>query len=160
MLPFGKDMQKGKRNVRIFVLGSMLYVAFHGLLRVMNEKNPENIYTSILYNYFWYIAIIDACAMAILYRNYYGRSILKELTRPYETDEFDEKSHKYVPKTKNTPIIKSKNTLIEIDSDDDFEIPEYTPQIHLTNNNEIKVSAEISQKSPENENININSDAK
>src|SRR5690242_13686490 len=80
-LPWGNDLQPGKRNVRTFITGSVCYILLHALL-FTNKVNLNPMMTSIFYiirRYFWLIVLADATAMAITYKIAYGRNILTEL---------------------------------------------------------------------------------
>jgi hypothetical protein len=79
-LPWGADLQAGKRNVRTFLIGSICYILFHALL-YSDVKIPNYVTIAyyILRKYFWWILAADAVAMAISYKIAYGRNILNEL---------------------------------------------------------------------------------
>lgn len=82
-LPWGLELENGKRNVRTFLIGSVCYILFHALLYA-NNKNfiGMPMLSSFLYmiqRYFWWVLIADSIAMSITYKLAYGRSILTEL---------------------------------------------------------------------------------
>lgn len=82
-LPWGSQLENGKRNVRTFLIGSVCYILLHALLYA-NTKNFIGIpmLSSFLYlaqRYFWWILLADSAAMSITYKLFYGRSILTEL---------------------------------------------------------------------------------
>jgi hypothetical protein len=102
------DDSEGAVNTRTLILGGIAYIITHAII-----STPD----SSLYfykDYLWYFFLLDCCVMAVHYKLYFGRSILKELNS-YETDEYDEKEHKYKNKKslKQENIIKEKNVIKE-----------------------------------------------
>lgn len=97
-------LSNGARNVRTIIYGGICYILLHAYLNKTN--GPLHKYKEYVY----YLLVLDILVMAVVYKTYYGRTILKELTK-YEEDVFDEKTHKYT--TKNETI---KNIPIEITS--------------------------------------------
>ncbi len=80
----------GSVNVRTLILGGIMYIITHAII-----SNPNS--SMYLYkNYLLYFFLLDVFAMGIIYKKYYGRSILKEMNE-YDTDIYDEKNHKYIP---------------------------------------------------------------
>ena len=80
-LPWGEELQHGKRNVRTFIIGAVLYILFHALL-FSNKVNFNPMIITIFYmikKYFWWIVMADCIAMAITYKLAYGRNILTEI---------------------------------------------------------------------------------
>lgn len=90
-------MSNGKRNVRILVISLFIYIMLHA---IAYELKDDFIIAKIIHGYFFYILFIDFFASAILYKIYYGRTILEELA-PYEKDIYDEQEHKYY---QNNPL--------------------------------------------------------
>src|SRR5438132_840105 len=80
-LPWGAQLEPGKRNVRTFIIGSVCYILLHALL-FANKINFSPMFATALYilrRYFWWIILADAIAMAVTYKIAYGRNILTEL---------------------------------------------------------------------------------
>jgi hypothetical protein len=95
--PIWKKLPDGKRNTRIMLVGLTFYLFLHALTFEYKDKNAL---TKMINGYFiWFIAI-DVFACACIYKLYYGRTILKELS-PREKDYFDKKRHKYYPVSNN-----------------------------------------------------------
>ena len=86
-----KALPDGKRNTRIMLIGLTFYLFLHALVYEYKDKHTL---ARILHGYFIWIIAIDVFACACIYRLYYGRTILKELS-PREKDYFDKKRHKY-----------------------------------------------------------------
>lgn len=79
-LPWGNDLQLGKRNVRTFIMGTVCYILLHALLYA-SKVNFTPMVSAIVYTirrYFWWIVLADAISMSIIYKLYYGRNILNE----------------------------------------------------------------------------------
>ena len=96
-LPIWKGMTNGKRIARIMLIALVLYIL---LFAYSFEHKNDNFLFKVISGYFVYFLIADFVVNAVLYKLYYGRSILKEF-KSYETDYFDEKKHKYYPKPEN-----------------------------------------------------------
>ena len=81
-LPWGRDLQAGKRNVRTFIIGSVFYILLHGLM-FANKIALFNLTVALAFNiikrYFWWIFLADGIAMSVTYKIAYGRNILTEL---------------------------------------------------------------------------------
>jgi len=80
-LPWGNDLQPGKRNVRTFITGSVCYILLHALL-FTDKVSLNPMLTTVFYmlrRYFWWIVLADAVAMSITYKIAYGRNILTEI---------------------------------------------------------------------------------
>jgi len=84
-------MPNGKRNVRILFISLIVYIFLHAILF---ELKDANIFCKIFHGYFIWILLADILLCAILYKSYYGRSILNELN-PMEKDYYDEDTHRY-----------------------------------------------------------------
>ena len=91
----------GAKNVRTIIFGGICYIILHAYL--YNESCPYYQFRHYLY----YLLLLDIFVMGITYKLYYGRSMLNEL-HENETDEYDEKRHKYI---KNNNIITQTNIL-------------------------------------------------
>ncbi len=85
------DLPNGKRNVRILVISLFIYIILHA---IVYELRNDFLIAKLIHGYFFYILFVDFFASAILYKTYYGRTVLQELN-PYENDKYDEIEHKY-----------------------------------------------------------------
>ncbi len=101
------DDSEGAVNTRTLILGGIAYIITHAIISTPGSS---------LYfykDYLWYFFLLDCCVMAVHYKLYFGRSILKELNS-YETDEYNEKEHKYKKETdKNISEIIQDNNIKE-----------------------------------------------
>ena len=70
------------------LIGGVLYILIYAWMR---ERGGS--YTDFS-PYIWLIFALDVFAMGIIYKLYYGRSMLNELSA-VEEQEFDEKTHTY-----------------------------------------------------------------
>ncbi len=94
-----KDELEGTVNTRTLIMGGICYILMSAFLSTPN--NPLNFYR----HYLWYFLVLDFCVMAVHYKLYFGRTILKEL-KPYEDDKYNEEIHRY--KKKNNKEINKK----------------------------------------------------
>lgn len=91
-LPWGKHLTNGQRNTRTFFIGGALYIMLHAYLFKSDYADRVKAYREYIY----YVLLLDIFTVAIKYKMFYGRSIVKEL-REYDTDKWDEKKQKYIP---------------------------------------------------------------
>ena len=109
---FHQDVSEGKRNSRIFIIGIILYCLLYIFLCNLWDKNyfSQNITDAI----FWcgmVLFIADISIMAYTYKNYYGRSIVNEMTDDtIQKWYYDDKGHKYYSLDE---LNKYKDTIIE-----------------------------------------------
>ncbi len=94
---------ESKKNIFTFIIGGTLYVLLYVFLEYL-IKMTNNIFIELLHKFFLFFVIIDVIAMAVLYKLYWGRSILNEGI-PNEDSNwvFDEEKHKY-DKRKNLEV--------------------------------------------------------
>lgn len=76
-LPIWTDLPNGKRNVRTFLLGTVCYILLHALL--FSKIGEEKHYIKLFRNYIYYLWAADAIAMAVIYKQFYKKSILSEV---------------------------------------------------------------------------------
>ncbi len=155
-LPWGSELNAGKRNVRTLLIGSVCYVFFHALLYA-HDLNFSPIISTILNisrYYFWWILLIDAIAMSVLYKLAYGRTIFSEIPLPEMIKDWvGDDPHpptNFTIVTKTEPIIPSTNptpTTNELDFDLLTENEE--PISKIVENIETIPSQETSDKSDE-----------
>jgi hypothetical protein len=60
-------------NVRTLIMGGIAYILFHAYLK---SERMSDFYFK---DYFWCIFVIDVIAMGIIYKEYYGESVLGEV---------------------------------------------------------------------------------
>lgn len=65
------------RNLFVFVTGTILYVLLYATIGSLVHINK---FYFVLFNTFWYIIVADIIAIAIIYKNYYGKPIINEVT--------------------------------------------------------------------------------
>jgi hypothetical protein len=68
-------------NVRTLILGGIAYILLHGYL------NGTTLSSYVFKDYFWWIFSIDVIAMSVIYRNFYGESILNEIGNTFSKKE-------------------------------------------------------------------------
>ncbi len=110
------DKTDGAINVRTLIMGGIAYILFHGFLY---SKNMREYYFK---DYFWWIFALDVCSVSVIYRSYYGESIVGEIGKTFgkshSASDLNSKSHsvsKPQDKNKDTPIeetIKTEPTQI------------------------------------------------
>lgn len=136
-LPIWKKVPNGKRNVRIMILGLVLYILLHALAF---EYKDSNLLFKTLNGYFFWFLVADIFACACLYRIYYGRSILRELD-VYEKDKYDDQTHTYYQPEQEyhqqpvSEINSGSNKTTSFNSND--TIPVYDPSSNNLNTTEV-----------------------
>ena len=81
VIPWKQDARDGQKNVLTFISGAICYFLLYGALlsKASEARVAGSAFLSILKDFFPYFVIIDAIAMACLYKNYYQRPILCEV---------------------------------------------------------------------------------
>jgi hypothetical protein len=115
-IPNKSDDSVGKQNAKTFLFGSLCHIFFFGLIAILHRKYPQSFIFEILYCYYPWIFLADIITMGILYKLYFGRSIVRELL-PYETDEYDEATHTF----KSTKKISIDEELDKLDEDMNYK---------------------------------------
>lgn len=77
-IPLWKDLPDSKRNIRTFLIGTVMYILFHAFLFSKYSEINHNI--KLFRNYIYYLWVADALAMAVIYKTHYKKSILSEAT--------------------------------------------------------------------------------
>lgn len=92
---FVKDWSESKKNCFTFVIGGTLYVLLYVFLEYLS-KITGNLFITLLHKFYLYFIVIDTISMAILYKNYFGRSIFTEID-PFAESEwtYDENTNRY-----------------------------------------------------------------
>jgi hypothetical protein len=70
-------MQNQTKNLTTFLFGTTIYTLFYSYLGSLNFE--ENLFFKSFFNFFFYIILADAFAMAIIYKNYYKTTIFTEI---------------------------------------------------------------------------------
>jgi hypothetical protein len=101
----------GKRNSKIFIIGIFLYVMLFLFIKHIQVTCPN---VDVYYNNIQYgliiIMIADIAVMGWLYKSFFGRNILHEVTDD-ENHVYDESTHKYIKNDKN-----NKNNKVNADA--------------------------------------------
>ena len=92
--PLWYDMEDGKRNVRVLFIALNLYIFGY---MILHQLKDTNVFANMLFTNYYLFFLADAFCSAILYKLYYGRTVLSELD-PQEEDIFDNETHKYYKK--------------------------------------------------------------
>ena len=81
VIPWSKTTREGQKNVFTFLSGAVLYFLLYGMLMNKGLKGSVSgsVVLSVLRDFFPYFVVVDAIAMACLYKNYFHRSILSEI---------------------------------------------------------------------------------
>lgn len=80
-----------RRNCLTFLLGTVSYFILRGYL----ESHQTNWLFKTIVNWFWYLVAADVITMGIIYREYYGRSLVQEAFTDPDKWNWDPKQHKY-----------------------------------------------------------------
>lgn len=99
--PIFNNLSNGKRNVRILFIAMTIYIFLHVFTR---ENKNNNYLCKIFQGCLPYFIIGDIFLAGVMYKLYYGRSLLNELDLR-EKDYYDTKTHRYYDKD-----IKSRNS--------------------------------------------------
>lgn len=77
-LPLWTDLPNGSRNVRTFLAGTICYIIMHAYL--YSQYGDNNKLIAMFRPYIYYVCAADVIAVAIIYKNYYKRTILDEVS--------------------------------------------------------------------------------
>ncbi len=99
IIPIINQQSDTRINCYTFLFGSISYFLLYGLLQ--NYRRTPFLKT--IHNFFIYFVIVDAITMAILYKNYYSRSIIAEVTDDPDKWDWDDETHTY-RKTKTSQL--------------------------------------------------------
>lgn len=91
---FTDNWNESKKNCLTLIVGGTLYVILYVLLEYLYKKT-YNIFFDLMHKFFFYFVIVDAITMAVLYKLYWGRSIINEITPSEDKWHLDEENHKY-----------------------------------------------------------------
>ncbi len=133
-----KDKNDNTINVRTLIMGGIAYIILHAYFK------SERMANFVFKDYFWAIFTIDVLAMCILYKGYYGFSILK--TFGFGEKDKEEKGPeiqmKDIPKLSNNDNKSYFNDEIESTTGEGSIISE-TPTITSRKSRESKVSSVV-----------------
>jgi len=94
----------GSKNVRTLIIGGMIYILLHAYI-----FNP----TSKLYDfryYLYYMMLLDVATMGVVYKMYYGTSLLEFFSDTNKSSDTQEDTQEDIQETKpeNKPEIKQE----------------------------------------------------
>ena len=107
LFSFGENQTK---NLFTFLIGVVSYTFIYTWLGSINKE--DNVFIFTLFNYFSYIILADAFAMAVIYKNYYKSSIIGEAT-----EVFSNKPNRYVEEKSNNKLQKELDDFITKDNE-------------------------------------------
>lgn len=99
-LSWGQHLGNAQRNCRVFLYGACVYVLIFLLLKNLQIQGYLNQMYDALHSAFIILLMIDIATMGYLYRQYYGRSLVHEVTSTIGDDKeqkwkYDPDTHKY-----------------------------------------------------------------
>lgn len=97
LLPETAAFKEGRRNCATFLFGSVCYAAAYALVenaRLRWGASFDAVKSALLM-----VWLADGATMAVIYRGYYGRSILCEVGEDQRHWVYDADTHKYRPRT-------------------------------------------------------------
>lgn len=122
-MPGIKDWKESKKNITTFLVGGLLYVFLMSFLYSPRYAALMDSWFILftLKNWFMWILGIDVTAMAVIYKKYWGRSILEELPEAWEPRRKKKLSTKpEPPQEEKAPVTSEQSLATE-------EIPEVEP---------------------------------
>lgn len=90
-------------NVRTLIMGGIAYILFHGFLY---SKNMRDYYFK---DYFWWIFALDVCSVSVIYRSYYGESIVGEIGKTFGKSRSTSDLNDNTPSEATSPNGKSRS---------------------------------------------------
>lgn len=129
------NLPNGKRNVRILPIAMCLYLIIQVIAFEFKDKNK---FCEIVRRWLPALIFIDIFCSACLYREHYGRSVLKEFD-DLNDDIYNEKTHKYTPLSKvlKTAEIVEPETTEVVESEVVENVLENEIQNEIQNENEL-----------------------
>ena len=97
-LNWGQNLKDGQRNCRTFLCGTALYLAIYLIIKNLHINGYIGKMYDAMYSVLIVIIVADLAVMGYIYRNYFGRSILHEMTPPDQKRDgwyYDEETHTY-----------------------------------------------------------------
>lgn len=117
------EKNHGRRNTRLFLMGTFLYVAAYVYLRHLQVTGviPE-LYHDAVRTGFYILLMADIFVMAWIYKDYFGRTITSEVDEIFAKKEseydYNDKKHKYILKKKSKDTNVFENVKKEIKNDE------------------------------------------
>lgn len=111
-----EDVDRGARNCRTFMFGTMIYIMLYMLLKHLSLTN--SFVYPILMSGFSLMLMADIAVMAYLYKAFYGRLITNEVLSSDHDEEkwkFDDKTHKYTRKSSADYMIEREMEDVKAD---------------------------------------------
>ena len=105
--------KESKKNCLTFLLGANLHVVLFVVIQYF-AKTSQNMLVELFFRFYFLFFIIDAIAMAIIYKSYWGRSIVNEFVGR-KGWLFDSKTHTYTKREKKN--VKDWNDFMEEDKE-------------------------------------------
>lgn len=99
VLPETDTFTAGKRNCATFLLGTIIYGVLYAVLK--NFQIIYGVFMEAVLSVFAVMIFADMCTMGYIYKRYYGRNILYEVSAEGEDKKwnFDKDTHKYTKKS-------------------------------------------------------------
>jgi len=133
ILPFTKDCKDVKKNCLTFLLGSIIHFIFYGMLKEYKLTGMLKVIT----DFYVYIVLVDAIAMGVLYKTYYGRSILNEVAAIDEDDwDYDDEQHRYKRKKEDFHDNEESEQSEQLDKDKNSNNNEVENEVENNDNEE------------------------
>lgn len=117
-VPFTSSWKESKKNCITFLIGANLHLFFYLIIQKLADRGG---FAKMFYNFYYVFFLIDLITMAIIYKCYWGRSILHEIEEEDDKHVFDEKTHKYVNKRIRHEDIVNENIERFYDKAQDLE---------------------------------------
>lgn len=108
----GIDVQT--KNLTVFLIGVTIYTFVYSWLG-SNSRNDRS-FSYFFFNFFTYVILADAFSMAIIYKNYFNKSIFNEVKETFGAPPED--------KYKNIPLkekVEMLNNMLERKTDEKAE---------------------------------------
>lgn len=136
---------ESQKNCFTLVIGGSLHVLMYITLQYL-ARVYQSAYLELLSRFYGFFFLIDAVTMAIIYKLYWGRSIMNEVSDNRDQWLLDEEKHLYSRKQQEAEEIPEKSDAAEKpEKPDDPEIPE---GLEVLNNSGPKEDAK-EEKEPE-----------
>lgn len=107
------DIEHGKRNCKLFLLGVFIYVCIYTFLMHLKVMYPNWLMNDVYRSGLVYLFVADIFVMAYIYKSYFGRSIIHEIGEENELEfEYDKDNHRYI-RSKNKKLIEKSLEIIK-----------------------------------------------
>lgn len=93
MIPNIREWSDLKLNCTTLLMGTVLHILIVGYLKTKSNGN-ENSFIGNLFRWYYYLIVADMVCVGVIYKEYYGRSILAEVD-DVENWEWDDNKKKY-----------------------------------------------------------------